>query len=53
MPVAKKALTVLGYAAKMIAAPFVGLAFAVLLPLIGTFMLLWIAGKALASTESA
>ena len=53
MPVAKKALTVLGYAAKMIAAPFVGLAFAVMLPLIGTFMLLWVAGKALASTESA
>jgi hypothetical protein len=37
----------LGYAAKLIAAPFVGLAFAVMLPLVGTAMLFWVGGKAL------
>jgi hypothetical protein len=36
----------------VLAAPFIGLAYAVLLPLVGTAMLLWVAGQALMARTS-
>jgi hypothetical protein len=44
---AMKAIKAVGW---VLAAPFIGLAYAVLLPLVGTAMLLWVAGQALMTT---
>jgi hypothetical protein len=43
-------LKLLGNVAKVIAAPFIGLAYAVMLPFVGTAMLIWVGGKALVAT---
>jgi hypothetical protein len=47
LPASKRLLNLLGNVAKIIAAPFIGLAYAVALPFVGTAMLIWVGGKAL------
>src|SRR5450830_1645644 len=50
LPTTKKVLKLSENVAKVIAAPFIGLAYAVMLPFVGTAMLIWVGGKALAAT---